>query len=163
MTERIAICPGSFDPLTLGHVAIIKRGLALFDRVIVTVSVNPRKQYLFSAEERVAMIATTFAAEARVEATTLDGLLAAFAAERGAVAILRGLRAPSDFEYELQMAQMNRHLQPRLDTVFLASEAAGSYVSSSLVKEVARFGGAIDDFLTPAIATALRKKFQDPA
>jgi len=160
MTDRIAICPGSFDPLTLGHVAIIRRGLALFDRVIVTVSINPRKQYLFAIDERLAMISETFANEPRVEAIALDGLLAAYAAKRRAIAILRGLRAPSDFDYELQMAQMNRHLHPELDTVFLASEAAGSYVSSSLVKEVARFGGDVTDFLTPAIAAALREKFE---
>lgn len=155
MTERLAICPGSFDPLTHGHIAIIRRGLALFDRIVVAASVNPKKTYLFDAAERVALIEEVFADEPRVEVVALGGLLAAYAASRGAAAILRGLRAPSDFEYELQMAQMNRHLHRDLDTVFLASEAAGSYVSSSLVKEVARLGGDVRDFVPPVIAAAL--------
>jgi pantetheine-phosphate adenylyltransferase len=162
MTERLAICPGSFDPLTHGHIAIIQRGLALFDRIVVAASVNPKKTYLFEAAERVALIEAVFADEPRVEVVALDGLLAAYAASRGAVAILRGLRAPSDFEYELQMAQMNRHLHRNLDTVFLASEAAGSYVSSSLVKEVARLGGDVADFVPPAIAAALVTRVRGP-
>lgn len=158
MTSRTAICPGSFDPLTNGHVAVIERGLKLFDRIIVAVSVNPSKRYLFSTEERLALVREVFPDTARVEVVALEGLLAAYASSRGAVAILRGLRDPSDFEYELQMAHMNRHLHRDLDTVFLASEASGSYVSSSLVKEVARLGGAIDDFLPAAVAVALKAK-----
>lgn len=158
MTARIAICPGSFDPLTNGHVAIIERGLKLFDRIVIAASVNPKKTYLFDTDERLDLIRTVFAHEPAVEVVALEGLLAAYASNRGAVAILRGLRAPSDFEYELQMAQMNRHLHNELDTVFLASEAAGSYVSSSIVKEVARLGGKVDDFLHPVVATALRKR-----
>jgi pantetheine-phosphate adenylyltransferase len=162
MPERIAVCPGSFDPLTLGHVAIIRRGLKLFDRVIVAASVNPRKTYLFSTDERLAFIRAAFATTPAVEVVALEGLLAAYASRRGAVAILRGLRAPSDFEYELQMAQMNRHLHGELDTVFLASEAAGSYVSSSLVKEVARLGGHVDDLVPPLVAAALNDRFGPP-
>jgi pantetheine-phosphate adenylyltransferase len=158
MSPRIAICPGSFDPLTHGHIAIIRRGLKLFDHIIVAASVNPKKTYLFDTEERLALIRAVFDNEPAVEVVALEGLLAAYASERGAVAILRGLRAPSDFEYELQMAQMNRHLHDNLDTVFLASEAAGSYVSSSLVKEVARLGGRVDDFLHPVVAAALARR-----
>lgn len=159
MRERLAICPGSFDPLTLGHVLIMQRGLALFDRIIVAVTINLKKTPLFSAEERMAMIRETFPGEPRIEIEQLDGLLAGYARDRGAVAILRGLRAPSDFEYELQMAQMNRHLVPHLDTVFLASDADGSYVSSSIVKEVARLGGRVDELVPPHVAAALRARF----
>lgn len=162
MTQRLAICPGSFDPLTNGHVAIISRGLRLFDRVLVAVTINLRKQPLFSVEERKAMIHASFPNEPRIEIDALEGLLASWARDRGACAILRGLRAPSDFEYELQMAQMNRHLTPDLDTVFLPSEAAGSYVSSSLVKEVAILGGDISDLVPTHVAHALAAKQATP-
>lgn len=155
---RLAIFPGSFDPLTHGHATIIRRGLALFDRVLVAVTINLKKQPLFSFAERQRMIRETFPNEPRVEVDALEGLLAPWAGERGAVAILRGLRAPSDFEYELQMAQMNRHLMPGLDTVFLPTEAAGSYVSSSLVKEVASLGGDVRDMVPPHVWTALTAK-----
>jgi len=162
MNERLAICPGSFDPLTDGHVRIMQRGLALFDRIIVAVTINLKKTPLFSAEERMAMVRASFPDEPRIEVEQLDGLLARYAEDRGAVAILRGLRAPSDFEYELQMAQMNRHLVPALDTVFLASDADGSYVSSSIVKEVARLGGNVEALVPPHVAVALRGRFGAP-
>ena len=162
MTPRLAICPGSFDPLTNGHVAIVARGLRLFDRVLVAVTINIRKQPLFSVDERKAMIRASFPDEQRIEIDALEGLLASWARDRGACAILRGLRAPSDFEYELQMAQMNRHLTPDLDTVFLPSEAAGSYVSSSLVKEVASLGGNISDLVPAHVAVALAAKMPRP-
>lgn len=155
MTNRLAICPGSFDPLTLGHVAIIGRALRLFDRVLVAVTVNIRKQPLFTFEERERMIREAFPGESRIEVDSLSGLLAEFSGQRGAVAIVRGLRAPSDFDYELQMAHMNRHLNPQLETVFLAADAAGSYVSSSLVKEVASLGGDVRAHLPPHVYTAL--------
>lgn len=156
--SRLAIFPGSFDPLTLGHVAIIARGLELFDRLLVAVTINLRKQPLFSVAERMAMVRDAFPGEARLEVDSLQGLLAPWAGARGAVAILRGLRAPSDFEYELQMAQMNRHLQPGLDTVFLPTEAAGSYVSSSLVKEVASLGGDVSSLVPAHVLEALRAR-----
>ncbi|PKN55556.1 MAG: pantetheine-phosphate adenylyltransferase [Deltaproteobacteria bacterium HGW-Deltaproteobacteria-14] len=159
MPERMAICPGSFDPLTNGHETIMRRGLALFDRIIVAVTINLKKTPLFTTEERMAMVRASFPDEPRIEIEALDGLLAAYARSRGAVAILRGLRAPSDFEYELQMAQMNRHLHPDLDTVFLASDADGSYVSSSIVKEVARLGGHVADMVPPHVSAALAAKF----
>ena len=158
MTSRLAICPGSFDPLTNGHVAIITRGLRLFDRVLVAVTINLRKQPLFSVDERKAMIRASFPDDPRVEIDSLQGLLASWARDRGATAILRGLRAPSDFEYELQMAQMNRHLTPDLDTVFLPSEAAGSFVSSSLVKEVATLGGDVSALVPEHVRAALSAK-----
>ena len=156
--NRLALCAGSFDPLTNGHVAIIRRGLQLFDRIHVAVSVNIRKQPLFTAEERAAMIRQAFPDEARLEVAVFSGLLAAYARDRGAVAILRGLRASADFEYELQMAHMNRHLTPDLDTVFLPAEAADSYVSSSLVKEVANLGGEVSALVPPHVLVALRER-----
>jgi len=159
---RLAIFPGTFDPLTLGHVAIIERGLALFDRVLVAVTLNIRKQPMFSVAERQAMILDSFPGETRLAVDSLQGLLAPWAGSRGAVAILRGLRAPSDFEYELQMAQMNRHLQPGLDTVFLPTEAAGSFVSSSLVKEVASLGGDVSAFVPTNVLHALKAKLSPP-
>jgi len=156
--NRLALCPGSFDPLTNGHVAIIRRALALFDRVHVAVSVNIRKQPLFSADERVEMIRAAFPGEPRLEVAAFSGLLAAYATSKGAVALLRGLRAPSDFEYELQMAHMNRHISPALDTVFLPSDAEGSYVSSSLVKEVAALGGDVSALVPAHVLTALHAR-----
>ncbi len=158
MASRLAVCAGTFDPLTLGHVGIIRRGLAVFDRVLVAVTVNVRKSPLFTAEERMEMIREVFADEPRVTVDHLDGLLAHYAAERGACAILRGLRAPSDFEYELQMSHMNRHLVPSLETVFLTAEAEGSYVSSSLIKEVAALGGDVRAHLPPNVHDALMRK-----
>lgn len=158
MAERLAVCPGSFDPLTRGHVAIIRRGLRFFDRLIVAVTINLKKTPLFTAEERMAMVRESFPDEERITIERLDGLLATYARDRGAIAILRGLRAPSDFEYELQMAQMNRHLYPDLDTVFLASEADGSYVSSSLVKEVCRLGGDVSALVPAHVDGALRAR-----
>jgi len=155
VTSRLAICPGSFDPLTLGHVAIIGRALRLFDRVLVAVTINLRKQPLFTLAERTQMIRDSFPGHARLEVDSLTGLLAEFARTRGAVAIVRGLRASSDFEYELQMAQMNRHLYGELDTIFLPADAAGSFVSSSLVKEVASLGGEVSALVPPHVHAAL--------
>ncbi|MCA9516912.1 MAG: pantetheine-phosphate adenylyltransferase [Myxococcales bacterium] len=158
MPERLAICPGSFDPLTNGHETIIRRGLALFDRVIVAVTFNPRKTPFFSVEARKQMVRDVFPDEPRLEVDELNGLLARWASDKGAACILRGLRAPSDFEYELQMAQMNRHLHPQLDTVFLASEADGSYVSSSLVREVFVLGGDVSDLVPAPVLAAMKAR-----
>ncbi|MFT7582769.1 MAG: pantetheine-phosphate adenylyltransferase [Myxococcota bacterium] len=158
MTYRRAIFPGSFDPLTNGHAEILRRALVLFDEVVVAVTINLKKTPLFSADERMALFHEVFPDEPRIVVERLDGLLAQYAKDRGAVAIVRGLRAPSDFEYELQMAQMNRHLHPDLDTVFLAAEADGSYVSSSLVKEVARLGGDVSGLVPPAVLSALTRR-----
>ena len=155
MTERIALCPGSFDPVTNGHVGIIRRSLRLFDRVVVAVTVNPSKQSLFTLEERMQFIEESFPNEPRLSVQSLEGLLAIEANKLGAVALIRGLRASRDFEYELQMAHMNRHLTSQLETVFLATEASGSYVSSSLVCEVARLGGDISALVPPHVANAL--------
>ena len=158
MGERLAICPGSFDPVTHGHASIIRRALQLFDTVLVAVTINVRKRPLFTEDERREMIRACFPDEKRLQIDSLDGLLATYAERKGAVALVRGLRAPSDFEYELQMAQMNRHLNPELETVFLAAEAVGSYVSSSLVKEVATLGGDVSDLVPPHVARALAER-----
>ena len=155
MSERIALCPGSFDPVTNGHVGIIRRSLRLFDRVVVAVTVNPSKQSLFTLEERMQFIKEAFPNEPRLSVQSLEGLLAIEANKLGAVALIRGLRASRDFEYELQMAHMNRHLTSQLETVFLATEASGSYVSSSLVCEVARLGGDISALVPDHVAKAL--------
>jgi pantetheine-phosphate adenylyltransferase len=155
MSERIALCPGSFDPVTNGHVGIIRRSLRLFDRVVVAVTVNASKTPMFSLEERVEFIRVCFPDEPSLDVQSLDGLLAMEASKLGAVALVRGLRASRDFENELQMAQMNRHLAPELETVFLATEASGSYVSSTLVREVACLGGDVTQLVPPHVAQAL--------
>ena len=155
MSERLAVLPGSFDPLTNGHAAIIRRALRIFDRVIVAVTINVRKTSLFTFEERTEMIRGSFPDEERLEIDSLNGLLADYASERGAIALVRGLRGPSDFEYELQMAHMNRHLQKDLETVFLTAEAEGAYVSSSLVREVAALGGDVSELVPPSVHAML--------
>ncbi len=156
---RIAVYPGSFDPPTRGHEDIIRRSLALFDKLIVAVAINVHKQPLFTPEERVAMLEATFADEPRVEFATFDVLLADFARTVGALFIVRGLRAVSDFEYEFQMALMNRQLHPTLETVFLVPPVHLTYLSSSLVREVAQLGGDVSPFVHPVVATALERKF----
>lgn len=156
---RIAIYPGSFDPVTLGHEDIIRRSLQLVDKVIVGVAVNIAKEPLFSLDERVDMLQTVLAGESRIEITALDGLLAEFARKRKATVVIRGLRAVSDFDYESQMALMNRALYPELETIFLVPALDLTYLSSSLVREVARLGGDVAAFVHPTVEKALRAKF----
>ncbi len=163
MPDRLAVFPGSFDPLTNGHVSILSRALRIFDGIIVAVAVNVRKQPMFTFDERMRMIQEVFGDDERVRAESLHGLLADYARDRGACAILRGLRAPSDFEYELQMSQMNRHLNPDLETVFLTAEARGSYVSSSLVKEVAALGGEVQSLVPSNVYKALTERLRSLA
>ena len=153
---RIAIFPGSFDPITNGHVDIIRRGLRLFDRVIVGVLVNAGKQPHFTPEERVTIIREVFADEPSVEAETFDGLLVDYAQRKHAAAIVRGLRAVSDFEYEMQMAHMNRHLSPTVETVFLMPDETHTFLSSRLVKEVFSLGGDVTAFVPPAVHRRLQ-------
>jgi pantetheine-phosphate adenylyltransferase len=143
---RIAIYPGSFDPPTKGHEDLVRRSLALADRVIVAVAVNVAKQPLFSVEERLDMLRKTVGDDPRVAFESFEGLLADFARRAGASVVVRGLRAVSDFEYEFQMALMNRQLHPSLETVFLVPALDLTYLSSSLVREVARFGGDVRRF-----------------
>ena len=156
--SRIAVYPGSFDPITHGHEDLIRRSLAFADRVIVAVAVNVAKQVLFTLDERVALIREAVRHPA-VEVQSFDGLLVGFAREVGATLIVRGLRAVSDFEYEFQMALMNRALAPALETVFLVPAFDLTYLSSSLVREVARFGGDVSQLVHPAVQQALRRKF----
>jgi pantetheine-phosphate adenylyltransferase len=157
---RIAIYPGSFDPLTNGHVSIIERGLRIFDKIIVGIAINIRKDPLFSVEERKEFIRTEFADE-RVEIDTFKGLLIDYANSRNVQVILRGLRAVSDFEYELQMANMNRKLDDTIDTVFMMTEESDFYVSSSMVKEVASFGGKVEGVVPEHVEQKLIEKFAD--
>ena len=157
--SRIGIYPGSFDPVTRGHEDLIRRSLAFVDRVIVAVAVNPAKQPLFTLEERVALIQRAVE-DPGVEARAFDGLLVDFARQAGASVIIRGLRAVSDFEYEFQMALMNRHLAPQLETVFLVPAFDLTYLSSSLVREVARHGGDVAQLVHPAVLDALRRKYK---
>jgi len=155
----LAIFPGSFDPPTNGHLDLIERALKMFDRVNVAVLVNAAKKPLFSAEERVALLEAIVPGE-RVEVQTFSGLLVDYARETNARVIIRGLRAVSDFEYELQMAMMNRELAPDLETVFLTPRDVYSYLSSRLVKEVASLGGDISRLVPPTIKHALALKYQ---
>ena len=155
---RLAIFPGSFDPLTNGHVDIILRSAHLFERVIVAVLVNADKKPLFSADERVAIIRDVFREYANVEVDAFGGLLVEYAKQRRASAIVRGLRAVSDFEYEFQMALMNRHLEPTLETVFMMPAEQYTYLSSRLIKEVFQLGGEVRGLVPPAVERAMREK-----
>lgn len=156
---RRAIYPGSFDPLTNGHLDVIARACRLFDEVIVAVATNESKQALFTLEERVALLGTSTARMGNVQLTRFDGLLVEFARRHDASAIIRGLRAVSDFEYEFQMALMNRKLEPSVETIFLMPREEYTYLSSRLVKEIARLGGDVRSFVPPSIAEALQSKF----
>jgi len=155
---RLAICPGSFDPLTLGHVDIIRRAARLFDRVVVGVLHNPAKQPLFTVTERIELITQTFRGDPLVEASDFSGLLVAYARSRGAGAIVRGIRAVSDFEYEFQMALMNRRLAPEVETVFLTPSEEYSYVSSRLVKEIAALSGDVSGLVPEPVRIRLQSK-----
>jgi pantetheine-phosphate adenylyltransferase len=158
---RIAIYPGSFDPPTRGHEDLIRRALALADRLIVAVAINPNKAPLFSVEDRLRMLKSATADDPRIELASFAGLLAEFARQRGASMVIRGLRAVSDFEYEFQMALMNRKLNDQLETVFLVPAVDLTYLSSSMVREVARFGGPLDGLVSPDVAQALRGRFPE--
>lgn len=157
---RIAVYPGSFDPPTRGHTDLVQRSLALADQLIVAVTRNSTKEPLFSVDERLAMLRAVAGEDPRVQFESFDGLLVDFARARGVSLIVRGLRAVSDFEYEFQMAMMNRHLMEGLETVFLVPPEDATYLSSSLVREVARYGGDVTGLVHPVVAAALRKRFQ---
>jgi pantetheine-phosphate adenylyltransferase len=156
--EPVAIYPGSFDPLTDGHVSIIERSLRIFDKMIVAIASNVDKQALFTVEERLEMISEQFAEE-NVEVDHFNDLLTRYAQSRDINVIVRGLRAVSDFEYELQMANMNRKLDDTIETVFMMTEESDFYVSSSLVKEVAGFGGEVTEIVPEHVERALRNKY----
>ena len=157
-TARVAIFPGSLDPLTNGHVDIIHRGAHLFDRIVVAILVNLDKAPLFTADERVAIATEVFKDQSNVEIDTFDGLLVDYARRRDADVIVRGLRAISDFEYELQMALMNRRLNDKIETVFMMPAEPYTYVSSRLVKEVFALGGSVDGLVPAVVEARLRAK-----
>jgi pantetheine-phosphate adenylyltransferase len=155
---RVAIYPGSFDPLTSGHVDIIERGARIFDQIIVAILVNVEKAPLFSEKERVEIIADVFKNAGNVRVETFDGLLVDYAQRKKASVLVRGLRAVSDFEYEFQMALMNRHLAPGLETVFMMPAEQYTYISSRLIKEVFMLGGEITGLVPPIVEERLRAK-----
>jgi pantetheine-phosphate adenylyltransferase len=158
MPKRTAIYPGSFDPLTNGHLAIIQRGLKVFDRLVVAVANNPEKRPMFTAPERKAMISEAVGSDPRVEVDSFDSLLVEYVRRKGVHTVLRGLRAVSDFEYEFQIANMNRHLLPDLETVFVMTGEDYFFVSARLVREVATFGGDVSAFVPANVLEALRRK-----
>ena len=156
---KIAVCPGSFDPVTLGHLDIIRRGAAMFDRLIVVVMTNGAKQPLFTPEERMDMLRRSLIGLPNVEVDGYSGMLAAYAHQKQATAIVKGLRAMSDFEYEFQMALTNRKLNPNVETIFLTTTAEHMYLSSSLVKQVAALGGDFSEFVPACIVRDIDQKF----
>ena len=156
--NRIAVVPGSFDPVTLGHLDIIRRGAHLVDKLVIGVTTNPSKEPMFSVADRLGMVRREVdGIPGNIEVMEFDSLLMEFAESQGATAILRGLRAVADFEYEFQMAGMNQQLNDDIETVFLMADASLQPIASKLVKEIARFGGAIDKFVTPAVADDVRR------
>jgi len=157
--SRIAIYPGSFDPVTNGHIDIAKRGLKLFDHIIVAILHNPGKKSLFSIEERLEMLNESMSGIDHIEFDTFDGLLVDYAHKRKACAILRGMRAVSDFEYEFQLALMNRKLKRQVETVFLMTGLRWIFTSSSIIKEAARFGGDVSDMVPPKVNARLKSKY----
>lgn len=159
MKHVIAIYPGSFDPLTNGHLDLIDRGSKIFDELIVAILRNPEKEPLFSVEERFEML-QSMVTHANVRVDSFDGLMVDYAVRVGATAVLRGIRAISDYEYELQMALMNRKLEPRLEAVFMMPAEAYSYLSSRLVREIATLGGSVQGLVPPPVEQKLRDKLQ---
>ena len=157
---KIAIYPGSFDPVTNGHLDIVKRGLKLFDKIIVTILYNPGKETLFTVDERLDMLQVSMKNLSNVEIDRFDGLLVDYAAKRKANAILRGMRAVSDFEYEFQMALMNRRLNREIQTVFLMTGLRWIFTSSSIIKEAARFGGNIEGMVPSMVLKRIKEKFR---
>jgi pantetheine-phosphate adenylyltransferase len=158
--NRVAVYPGTFDPITNGHLDILRRSLAIFDGVIVAIAENPRKAPLFTTEERIAFIRDGIGDDPRVEYDAFSGLLVEYCLARGAGTIVRGLRAIADFEYEFQFAHMNRRLAPAVDTMFLMTAEENFYVSSSLVKEVASLGGDVTGLVPDSVRRALERRYR---
>jgi pantetheine-phosphate adenylyltransferase len=158
MSKALAIYPGTFDPITYGHIDVVTRATRLFPRVIVLVGRNPSKSPLFTVDERVEMVTEVFRGNPRVTTDAFEGLLVEYARRKKATAIIRGLRAVSDFEYEFQMAQMNRKLQAAVDTIFLVPHERYTYLNSTIVREVARLGGDVSGFIPLSVRKRLMKK-----
>jgi pantetheine-phosphate adenylyltransferase len=161
---KVAVYPGTFDPITLGHLDIIRRGAHLVDKLVIGVTTNPSKEPMFTVEERLAMVkreVTGF--PGNIEVVEFDSLLMDFAEAQGATAIMRGLRAVADFEYEFQMAGMNQQLNDDIETVFLMADVSLQPIASRLVKEIARYGGCIDKFVTPAVAADVKRLLEKEA
>jgi pantetheine-phosphate adenylyltransferase len=159
MAERVGVYPGTFDPITLGHLDIIRRATHLVDRLVIGVTTNPSKQPLFSVAERLDMVRReTAGIQGKIEVVDFDSLLMDFAEREGASIIIRGLRAAGDFEYEFQMAGMNQQLNSHIETVFLMAAVSLQPIASRLVKEIARYGGSIDKFVTPAVAADVARQ-----
>lgn len=157
--SRVGVCPGTFDPITNGHLDIVRRSLNFFDTVILAVALNPQKAPLFDIKERLEMAVVATAGMERVTVEAFDGLLVDYLGQRDAHAIIRGLRAVSDFEYELQMAMMNRNLSHTVETLFLMPSVEYSFLTSTIIKNVASYGGNVDDLVPPLVASRLREKF----
>ena len=158
--QRVGVYPGTFDPITLGHLDIIRRGAHLVDRLVIGVTTNPSKEPMFTVAERIEMVRREVADVPGVTVVEFDSLLMDFAEREGASLILRGLRAVADFEYEYQMAGMNQQLNDRIETVFLMADVSLQPIASRLVKEIARYGGSIDKFVTPAVAVDVANKLK---
>ncbi len=158
MSERIAIYPGTFDPLTNGHLSIINRALELFDKLIVAILINPNKEPLFTLEERIDMLKEIMRDKPKVEIDTFNGLLVDYAVKKNSNVIVRGLRALSDFEYEFQLALMNRKLNRDIQSIFLMTDYKWFYISSTIIKEAARYGGTIDGLVPAIVSKKLKEK-----
>jgi pantetheine-phosphate adenylyltransferase len=157
---NMAVYPGSYDPLTNGHIDIIQRGLKIFERIIVAVLRNPDKTYLFDLEERCGMLREVFRDSSRIEIDHFQGLLVDYVQRRGVTTVVRGLRAISDFEIEFQMALMNRKIDPRIETIFFVPSESYSFLSSKLVKEVYQLGGEVDSLVPPIVDAKLKERFR---
>lgn len=158
--KKIAVYPGTFDPITNGHLDLVQRGLRFFDEIIIAVAPSPKKQPLFDVSERLAMIREAVKSHKNVKVEAFSGLLVDYVAECKGVAIIRGLRAVSDFEYELQMALMNRRLNLDIETVFMMPSEEYTFLTSTIIKEVASFGGSVSGLVPDGVESALREKFQ---
>ena len=156
----IAVYPGTFDPITNGHTDLVDRGTKIFDKVIIAVAQNPSKNTLFTVKERIEFIQEIFDANSQVEIYSLDKLLVDFANDHNATVILRGLRAVSDFEYEVQLASMNRSMEPNIESVFMSPAEEYGFLSSSIIKEIAKHGGDLSKFVDKAVLAALQKKLR---
>lgn len=161
MSEKIAIYPGTFDPVTNGHIHIVRRAIKIFDKVIIAVATDNYKANIFTNQERVDLLKDCFKDEPKVEIDAFSGLVVEYSEKKKATAIIRGLRAVSDFEYEMQMDAMNRTLNPRLETVFLMTESKYSFLSSTIIKQVAYLGGDVTDLVPEIVAKNLKEKYQN--